>query len=126
MSNQTSTFTPVVLTGTHRLWGWSETFDATALHQRIFGYLVQLATPVVKEYHGDLFHDAMWLRENLTGPGAFLYCVRHSGTHIGPNAHLMIEGLAYDAVLYNIEVFVERGGEWSLRIDLIKALPARS
>lgn len=51
--------------------------------QRIFGSLVRIAAPVVQEFHGDLFHDAEWLRQHLTGPMEFWFCARTSGTHIG-------------------------------------------
>ena len=124
--SDTSTRTPAILTGKHRLWGWSKAFDAAALHQRIFGFLVQMAAPVVKEYHGDLFHDARWLTNNVTGPGSFLFCVRHSGTNIGHSARLMYESVAYDAVLYNIDVSIEKGGEWFLTVDVLGARPARA
>lgn len=119
--------TPTILAGTHRLWGYSDTFDADNLHQRIFGFLVQMAAPVVKEYHGDLFHDAEWVRANVTGPneaGSFLFCVRHSGTNIGPFAKFMYESLAYDAALYALTL-TEEGGTWFLTIDVLGSRPTR-
>lgn len=67
-------------------WGWSREFDGGYLHQRIFGTLVQLAAPVVKEFHGDLFHDASWIKDHVDGPGTFYFVVRHSGTHVGSSA----------------------------------------
>ena len=116
--------TPVVLVGTHRLWGYSSTFDATALHQRIFGFLVQMAAPVVKEYHGDLFLDAEWLRDTVSGPCTFLYCVRYSGTNLGLLAPVTYESLTYDAVLYRVTL-TEKSGVWSLVIDVVGSRPLR-
>lgn len=114
----------VTNTGTHDLWGWGD-FDGSALHQRIFGHLVVLATPVVKEYHSDLFHDALWIKETVTGPTSFLFLVRHSGTHLGRSAALMFESVHYDAVLYNIDLSVDERKRWTLTIDLLGAREPR-
>lgn len=115
-----------VLTGKHRLVGWGN-FDTMreSILPRVFGYLVRLATHVAHEYHGDLFHDAEWLRKNLTGETSFLYLVRYSGTNLGDSARLMFESLAYDAVLYNIDLSVDERGTWWLTVDLIDARPTR-
>lgn len=118
--------------GNHRLVGWGdwETMRESVL-PRVFGYLVQTATPVVKEFHGDLFLDAAWLRENFDTAFAesakfdFMVCVRHSGTNLGPFARHMFESVAYDAALYIFEVQVDGRGEWTLSIDLIDARPDR-
>lgn len=71
-------------TVTHRLVGWGSFEDlASSIKPRVFGHMVQLAIPVVKEYHSDLFHDATWLNENLTADLTFDYVVRTSGTNLG-------------------------------------------
>lgn len=51
---------------------------------RVFGELLRLAEGNVKAYTSDLYHDAMWLRENVAGkPGtSFYYGVRESGTSL--------------------------------------------
>lgn len=52
---------------------------------RAFGELLQLAEGTVKHFTSDLYHDAMWLHENLPGKHGteFYYGVRESGTSIG-------------------------------------------
>jgi hypothetical protein len=62
-------------------WSWSssEKYDAAYLAQRIFGTLVKLAQPVVREYQGDLFWDADSVSK-ITGPVTFYYTVRDMGT----------------------------------------------
>lgn len=130
----TATTTTVVNTGDHRLVGWGDYASLRgSIQHRLFGYLVQAAAPVVKEYHGDLFIDAetmtRWLDEHFAAEAgdtaAFLYCVRHSGTQFATSARLMFESVAYDAVLYNFEVRVDARGEWHLRIDLLDTRPTR-
>jgi hypothetical protein len=133
-STISTTFTTVVNTGDHRLVGWG---DFATLHHgiltRVFGFMVMAATPVVQEYHGDLFTDADMLRREMTHAfeeqgkthHSFLYCVRHSGTNMGSSARFMYESLAYDAALYNFEVRVDARGEWHLRIDLLDTRPTR-
>ncbi len=106
------------------LWGWGHEYDSDVMDQRIFGHLVRLAAPVVKEYHGDLFHDALWVRDNINGPTEFLFCVRHSGTNLGPNAQLMFDGLSHDAVLYRLSLSVDERGRWTLRIYVLGVHPS--
>lgn len=121
--------------GNHRLVGWG---DFATLHSailmRTFGFIVQAAMPVVKEFHGDLFYDAEWLRREFTQAFEvegktkhdFMVCVRHSGTQVGGGSpRLMFESLAYDAALYLFEVQVDGRGEWHLSIDLLDARPDR-
>lgn len=76
----------VTLVGTEQLidFGSAETWTEAKpyMMQRIFGALVKLAAPVVMEYHGDLFHDASFIRDEITGPCTFYFAVRASGTHI--------------------------------------------
>lgn len=105
------------------LWGWGKEYDSDVLPQRIFGHLVRLAAPVVKEYHGDLYHDAMWVKETISGPTEFLFLVRHSGTHIGPSAQLMFDSLSTNAVLYRVSLSVDERGRWTLRIYVLGIRP---
>lgn len=120
------------LVGKHRLVGWGD-YPALrdAILPRVFGYLVGLATPVVKEFHGDLFHDAETLPKFLDAALAgstyaqWNYCVRHSGTNMNGTATIMFESLAYDAALYNLHLYMDDRREWWLEIDLLDARPSR-
>ena len=93
--------------------------------------MVRTAMPVVKEYHGDLFHDAEWLRTFLdaalenSGYVQWDVCVRHSGTNNNQAAAWMFESMTYDAALYNFHLHVDEQGEWWLDIDLLDARPDR-
>ena len=128
------------VTGNHRLVGWGdwETMSESVL-PRVFGWLVMTATPVVREFHGDLFHDAEWLRakmdEHFTStsmPFRFEVCVRYSGTNLNvfgdsfESARAVFTSAAYNAALYLFEVHVDGRGEWTLSIDLLDARPDRS
>lgn len=60
----------------------------------VFGELVKLAIPAIEHYHSDLFHDALWLEQHLSGEPmgsgwssgrgmSFYWSVDESGTTIG-------------------------------------------
>lgn len=49
----------------------------------LFGELVKLATPLVEHYHGDVYHDAIWVQANVTGPMEFFFGADDCGTAIG-------------------------------------------
>lgn len=54
------------------------------LRARVFGELVRIAGTVMEAYQSDLWHDAAWIRENVTGPeSTFYWSVNASGTSIG-------------------------------------------
>lgn len=54
---------------------------------KVFGELVKLATPHVTAYHSDLYHDAVWLHENMCGDRfGFFWSYNASGTTIGLSA----------------------------------------
>jgi hypothetical protein len=59
----------------------------------LFGELVKLVTPIVKRYHSDLYHDALWIKDNVEGPITFQYGVSKNGTHIGTDQdlHVMLD-----------------------------------
>jgi len=104
----------------HDLGGWGD-FDTLreSLLPRIFGHMVQLATPIVHEFHGDLFHDAEWLRREVTGPCSFDFLVRHSGTNLGASAMHMLAIGAPGGVLYRLTVGMEDRGRWSLTVTKV-------
>ena len=52
-------------THTFKLLGTSPSKPFTDV-QFIFGAMVQYATPVMTDYHSDLWHDAMWLDKHMT------------------------------------------------------------
>lgn len=131
MNNATPTQTtlPENSAVTHRLvgWGvWSQIGEYVL--PRLFGHLVALATPVVKEYHGDLFRDAEWLRATVTGPIEMDYVVRHHGTHLGEvgaawnMARSYMDSPAMHGKtdrFYRLSLTVDDRGEWSLTIQQV-------
>lgn len=96
-------------------WGTFEELKGSIL-PRMFGHMVVLATPVVREYHGDLYHDATWLRENVTGPLEFSYMVRTSGTNLGASADSMLSIGAPGAVFYTLRLHSEDNRVWWLSV----------
>ncbi len=112
--------TPTTTITTHRLVGWGTFEDLReSILARLFGHMVVLAQPVVEEYHSDLFHDASWLRANVTGETEFEFVVRTSGTNLGVSAKYA--ATSPGAVLYTMTLRAEtRGGssnaDWYLDI----------
>lgn len=88
-------------------YGWSFTDETkgTSILSHLFGEMVKRAVPVVNFYHGDLFHDAEWLREHVTGECSFWWMVRHSGTNLGESA-LVQEHISSSEprILYYVEL----------------------
>lgn len=70
---------------THRLVGYStdDRFIQECVLSRVFGHLVTLAAPVVQHYHSDLYQDAGWIKQHVTGPCEMDFVVRTYGTHLG-------------------------------------------
>ena len=97
----------VSLTG----WGTFEDLQ-TSIRALLFGQLVIRATPVVQEYVSDLFHDANWITEHVTGPCTFDWLARTSGTNIDESARIQVQIGAPGAVFYRVQVIEERG-MWS-------------
>jgi hypothetical protein len=49
-----------------------------------FGRLIGITRPILAFYCSDLYHDARWIHDNVTGPDVtFYFGVRESGTSIG-------------------------------------------
>lgn len=106
---------PVVESTRTQLAAWGE-FDELRdmIHSRLFGVLVTLAEGVVKEFHSDLFWDAKWVKEHVTGSMTFMYLVRHSGTCLGSNAPYMRSiGAGH---LYQIDLTMNERKAWFLTI----------
>lgn len=83
---------------------------------RVFGHMVRLAAPVVKEYHSDLFWDAQWVESHVNGPLAFDYVVRTSGTHLGRNARGAMGSYAPGGILYGLDLYSVDNRVWNLRV----------
>jgi hypothetical protein len=57
--------------------------DLSAVASIVFGHMVDLVHPVLSAYRSDLFHDAVFLNEKLTGTEfTFFYAFDGSGTDI--------------------------------------------
>lgn len=110
---------PINVTTIDHLFGWVREWDdaSKSILQRVFGYMVKLATPVVTMYQGDLYWDAEFVRTMITGPGSFDYLVRPNGTNIGVSAGMSVRGNCAEkgSRFYRITL-VQDGGQWSLII----------
>lgn len=106
-------------------WGdYSTLKDQIA--SRTFGHMVRLATPVVKEYHSDLYIDAMNLpaliEQNMnameTGT-SFFYAVRKSGTFFGEMALAADSQNHGDSTfrLYWIHLSMDARKAWIIEIE---------
>lgn len=68
-------------TDTRRLLYDNTVTGVESAHALIFGRLAELAFPVLTAYHSDLFHDALWIRDTVTGElFTFFWSVDQSGT----------------------------------------------
>lgn len=113
MSNSTSTGS--LTSHVVGQWGTFSELRGSIL-PRIFGHMVTLASPVVKEYHSDLYHDARWLDENVDGPMIVDYLVRTSGTNLGVSAQSMRSIGAPGGVYYTLTLHSADNRVWTLDI----------
>lgn len=108
------------------LVGWGSYSDLkNQIMSRTFGHMVRLATPVVKEYHSDLFIDALNLEANLdlglnaveTSTSVY-YVVRHSGTWFGEQAVIAATSNHGDPTLrlYHLSIGCDDRQSWSITI----------
>lgn len=93
-------------TVTERLTGWG-TFEELAVLPLLFGQMVKRAIPVVREYHSDLYHDAHWLAQHVTGETEFDFLVRTSGTNLGESATIGVQIGAPGGVFYHVRLYVK-------------------
>jgi hypothetical protein len=63
--------------------------DVDSMRAQLFGALVERAAPLVEHYHSDLFRDAQWLMEHLSGPLVFWFGADVCGTAIGTDRSLI-------------------------------------
>jgi hypothetical protein len=81
-----------------------------------FGRLIGITRPILAFYCSDLYHDARWIHDNVTGPDVtFYFGVRESGTSIGFD-HALVK--AYNVAVYRIRVWVDNGDS-SVSVDSI-------
>lgn len=88
------------------------------------GEMVKLASPVLGEYHSDLYRDALWIHENLQPDSVLFYAVRPSGTHlyhIDDDAIDSVRDLAwkstYKYVDYELSLTDNGRSKWELTIQ---------
>jgi hypothetical protein len=87
----------------------------------VFGKMVELAKDRIKFYQSDLYHDAIWLLNTLTGPLQFDWIARESGTFIGDvTLHVKDDEWAKSA-RYRFDIRLEGDRKWVL--DIYEAGP---
>lgn len=95
----------------HRIGSWEFPKDAASIRAVVFGHMVRLATPIVRHYVSDLYHDATWLTEHVTGDDArFLFAAREMGTTIGMEPEYVMQ--FRDGTAKAWEVHFERDRHW--------------
>lgn len=88
------------------------------VHQRIFGEMIKLATPMIEHYHGDLYHDVHWLDEYLTDlETEFYFGFDNCGTAIGTDYDLI--RLSRQSNVYKFTLY-EQGRSFYLKIERIE------
>lgn len=97
-----------------RLWGWSEEIN-TSVKAILFGELVSLAAPIQEHYQSDLYHDALWVNEFVTGPCTFWFSVGPWGTSID-NSEALVAWRRENVWECSLTV---SGGEWWLTARLL-------
>jgi len=110
------------MTQTIELSKWhSPDTDPEVFLPTLFGKLVELAFPIVKHYHSDLYRDAQWLQhyaEDIARGEPFYYGIREHGTHIGTDSMLkQYNSFTYKATVQNIDKV------WTLTLELIDPDP---
>lgn len=94
------------------LYSCDEKFATVARPVRalLFGEMVRRAAPIMEHYQSDLFHDAMWINENVHGECAFDWSIRPTGTCLSdsPDPATNDVAIAAAAVRYRVELVIER------------------
>lgn len=96
-------------------WGANWEGSESTVRATVFGKMVNLGRDRIKSYSSDLFHDAMWLKEMLTGPMQFDWIARHSGTFIGEVCSHVKADDYENSVYYRFEI-IEQDRKWILNI----------
>lgn len=75
----------------------------------LFGVLVALAGDRVKHYRSDFYHDAIWVKTNVSGPTGFFFAVADTGTEIGFDEALVRQ---IRPVAWRVELTRTERGKW--------------
>lgn len=88
----------------------------SSIRAKVFGHMVELSRDRVKFYQSDLFHDALWLKEEMIGPMSFEWVVRESGTHIGDICRYVKDDDFSNCARYRLVVREDEKSRWILNI----------
>lgn len=73
----------------------------------VFARLVGITRPILAHYTSDLYHDARWIAEHVTGDDfTFYYGVRETGTSIGTDES---DVSSHNLAIYRVRVWVADG-----------------
>lgn len=97
-------------------WGGEWDDVKTTVRATVFAVMMELARDRVKHYVSDLYHDAVWLNESLTGQMQFDWVARESGTFIGESASNCKLGDWEKAIKYRFEIRVNEKNKWMLHM----------
>jgi hypothetical protein len=123
-------------TETVDLYGWVRFDDpgaADTIRAALFGAMLDRAG-VVERYRSDLYRDALWVNQYVTGPITFYFVVRQWGTHIGTDADCMrATHTAMGGTLYRVELLddgdrhtsADGRSRWFARFTLLASGGAR-
>lgn len=108
------------------LYGGSFENRKTSIRALIFGEMVRLAEGRIEAYRGDLYHDATWLTEHVTGPTSFEWVVRESGTHCEHSDYIqkVINMFGDESSLLHFRFDVIEDGSEHWKIVVSQAAPA--
>lgn len=100
---------------------WDDDFSSTVL-SKTFAQMVVRAEGVIKSYHGDLFHDAEWLRRNVSGTKQFYWSARECGTYIGLAPTWLEEHISEEGKTYEVIIGQTGNGHWVVCFGEIEAV----
>lgn len=108
------------------LYGGSFEDRKTSIRALIFGEMFRLAEGHIEAYRGDLYHDAIWLTENVNGPTSFEWVVRESGTHCEHSDYIqkVIKMFGDEASLLHFRFDVIEDGSEHWKVVISQAAPS--
>ncbi len=86
----------------------------TTVRATLFAKMLDLGRDRIKFYQSDLFHDALWLNQEVNGPTTFEWVARESGTHIGETAKIVKDDDWADSARYRFEIREDDNQKWVL------------
>lgn len=96
------------------VYGGSWEDAVSTIRAMTFGKMIDLARDRVRFYQSDLFHDALWLREMITGPMQFEWVARESGTFIGESALAVKDYDWENSQHYRFDIRLDEKDRWVL------------